>query len=200
MAARRTPDAKSKSRFQVCAEEFCDTYFKCSYQCHLQEKPSSSNVRTFIATFSKPTLLTPAPPAVVRVNLEVVYEGGGCKVSRFKGARISGLRACDAFRPLSQSTEAATTWTPKRRSTNSGSTGYVRGAANQMRSTLRRSRRLCASPAGHPEKTCAAANGAPRRLLHRDSFATIVALQSDRQLSDCCGARLFAVSWHSTDT
>ena len=83
MASRPTP-AKSKSRFQVCAEEFCESYFKCSYQCHLQEKPSSSNVRTFIATFSKPTLLTPAPPAVVRVNLEVVYEGGGCKVSRFK--------------------------------------------------------------------------------------------------------------------
>ena len=77
-------DSRRRGRFQVCAEEFCESYFKCSYQCHLQEKPSSSNSRTFIATFSKPTLLTPAPPAVVRVNLEVVYEGGGCKVSRFK--------------------------------------------------------------------------------------------------------------------
>lgn len=81
-----TTASKSKSRFQLCAEDFCESYFVCSYQCHLQEKPSSSNVRTFIATFSKPTKMTPAPPSVVRVNLEVVYEGGGCKVSRFKGA------------------------------------------------------------------------------------------------------------------
>ena len=161
MASRPTP-AKSKSRFQVCAEEFCESYFKCSYQCHLQEKPSSSNVRTFIATFSKPTLLTPAPPAVVRVNLEVVYEGGGCKVSRFK---VDG-----SSHWLDSETPFQELWFDRARA-RAPTTRRARPTRAPDDATP--APRLRVPGAGRPAKARVPADGVARRRVHGDAPAAM---------------------------
>ena len=175
MASRPTP-AKSKSRFQVCAEEFCESYFKCSYQCHLQEKPSSSNVRTFIATFSKPTLLTPAPPAVVRVNLEVVYEGGGCKVSRFKVDGSSHwLDSETPFQELWFDRARARAPTT-RRARPTPRAPAPRARSRHAHPTTRRAhpRRVHGySRAGRPAKARVPADGVARRRVHGDAPAAM---------------------------
>merc|ERR1712196_179496 len=88
--ASKTPKAAKgraaggQSRFLTTAQEFCNADLKCTYRYSLAEVPSQSAVRVFTATFSKPTPVAPAPPAVVYVTLEVKYEGGVCKVLRYK--------------------------------------------------------------------------------------------------------------------
>jgi hypothetical protein len=173
MASRPTP-AKSKSRFQVCAEEFCESYFKCSYQCHLQEKPSSSNVRTFIATFSKPTLLTPAPPAVVRVNLEVVYEGGGCKVSRFKVDGSSHwLDSETPFQELWFDRARARVPTTRRARPTRAPDDATRAPDTRTRRCDAPAPRLRVPGAGRPAKARVPADGVARRRLHGDAPAAM---------------------------
>lgn len=94
-----------KSRFQACAEAFSDDHFKCSYDWHVTEKiveKCPSHVRWFTAIFSKPSEVTPAPPAVAKVSIEVILEAGSCRVSRFRGAPS---QCAHAMLPHSRGTE-----------------------------------------------------------------------------------------------
>ncbi|KAJ8606484.1 hypothetical protein CTAYLR_005888 [Chrysophaeum taylorii] len=79
-----------KTRFQVCAEAFCKDYFGGSYDSQVDERMAlgPSQRRRFTATFSKPTPECPVPPAVVRVDFEVVLEDGECRVTQF---RVEGM-------------------------------------------------------------------------------------------------------------
>ena len=86
--ARAAPASRNRAdgvnKFESCAKDFCDNELKSSYIYSLKEEPSASAVRIFKATFSKPTPVSPAPPAVVHVWLEVKYENSMCKVWRYK--------------------------------------------------------------------------------------------------------------------